>query len=121
MEHDATKPVPCRSWTKCYFYGNEPQNQAKMWGEIAQYIEDNTKEGWVYSHLETEEVDVNTDPYCDYEDLTDQYTVFAYVENGEDFKQCEEYLAQESVVQNLYEEVLEFKGRIDTKLGGNND
>lgn len=116
MEFDATKPIPCKSWVKCYFFGDEPKNLAVMWGEINQYIKDNTKEGWVYSHIETTQVDVNNDPYDDYENLTDQYTVFSYVDKAEDFKECKEYKTQEAVVQKLYEEVMEFKGRIDKKI-----
>ncbi len=115
--HEATAPIPCKSWTKCYFYGDEPANMASLWKEIDGYIIEQSKnEGWTYSHIETNIVDVNTDPYCDYENLTDCYTVYAVVEKQEDFRESEEYVSQECIVQQLYGEVMEFKKRIDGKL-----
>ena len=117
LEHEATKPIPCKSWTKCYFYGDEPSNMASLWAQITHYIsEQSQKEGWTYSHIETEQVDVNRDSYDDYENLTDQYTVYAVVENTEDFRESEEYVTQEKAVQLLYAEVMELKGRVDKKL-----
>jgi len=119
LEHEATKPIPCKSWIKCYFYGDEPSKMASLWAEIDEYIrEQYTKDGWTYSHIETEQVDVNTDPYDDYENLTDKYTVYAVAENTEDFRLSQEYIQQEAYVQKLYDEVMEFKGRIDKKLSG---
>lgn len=119
LEHEATKPIPCKSWVKDYFYGDEPSKMASLWAEIDKYInEQSVKDGWIYSHIETEQVDVNTDPYDEYENLTDRYTVYAVVENAEDFRESEEYVQQKAVVQKYYKEVLEFKGRIDKKLGG---
>jgi hypothetical protein len=117
IEHEVTKPIPCKSWTKDYHYGDIPSNMATLWSQITHYIDEQSqKEGWAYSHIETEQVDVNTDPYDDYENLTDCYTVYAVVENAEDFRSSEEYLTQEKYVQQLYEEVVELKERIDTKL-----
>ena len=117
IEHEVTKPIPCKSWTKDYYYGDKPCNMAPLWVQITQYIsEQSQKEGWTYSHVETEQVDVNTDPYDDCEYLTDHYTVYAVVENEEDFRCSESYLTQEKYVQQLYGEVLELKERIDKKL-----
>lgn len=117
--HDTIKPIPCKSWTKCYIYGNEPKNLAEMWNEINNYIEDQSnKGGWIYSHIGTQEVDVNTDPYDDFENLTEKYTVYAVVESKEDFRQSEEYLVQESITQELYNKVMELKDRIDERLKG---
>ena len=117
IQHEATKPIPCKSWTKCYFLGDEPAQLASLWTEIDTYIkEQSDKDGWTYSHIDTEKVDVNTDPYDDYENLTDQYTVYAVVENKEDFRESEEYVLQEGVVEKLYNEVMEYKNRIDEKL-----
>jgi len=117
IQHEATKPIPCKSWIKCYFFGDEPAQLASLWTEIDTYIkEQSAKEGWTYSHIDTEKVDVNTDPYDDYENLTDQYTVYAVVENEEDFRESEEYVLQEEVVEKLYNEVMEYKNRIDEKL-----
>lgn len=115
--HVATAPIPCKSWTKDYYYGNEPSNMASLWKEINDYItEQSKKEGWEYSHIETEQVDVNQDMYCDYENLTDRYTVYALVEKQEDFRESEEYVTQERVVNFSYGEVMEFKKRVDEKL-----
>ena len=117
IQHEATKPIPCKSWTKCYFLGDEPSHLASLWTEINNYIEEQSdKEGWTYSYIDKEKVDVNTDPYDDYENLTDQYTVYAVVENKEDFRESEEYKQQEKIVQGLYNEVMEYKNRIDKKL-----
>lgn len=119
IQHEATKPIPCKSWTKCYHYGDEPEHLASMWAEINDYIKEHSiKEGWTYSHIETTKVDVNTDPYDDYEHLTDMYTVYAIVENGEDFRESEEYCKQEDVVRQLYNECMQLKDKIDKKLKG---
>lgn len=119
ISYEHTKPIPCKTWTKCFFYGDQPENLAKLWTEIDTYIkEQSNKEGWEYSHTETEEIDVNDDPYDDYEHLTEQYTVYAVVENIEDFKQSEEYVAQETIVKKCYDEVMELKSKIDEKLKG---
>lgn len=117
LEHEATKPIPCKSWIKCYFYGDEPDNLAKLWTDISKYIESQSvKDGWEYSHIETEQVDVNTDPYDEYENLTAKYTVYAIVASSEDFRESEEYVNQKMVVQKLYNKVMEYKNRIDKKL-----
>jgi len=117
LVHESTAPIPCKSWTKDYFFGDRPSNMASLWGEINDYISEQCKkEGWTYSHIETTLVDVNTDPYDDYENLTDCYTVYAIVEKQEDFRESEEYVTQERVVNILYGEVMELKKRIDDKL-----
>lgn len=121
LTYDATKPIPCRSWLEDYDYGDQPSYQAKMWVEINDYIEENQKkDGWDYVDLVKEEIDVNTDPYDDYEYLTTKYTVYATVENEEDFTQCEEYQSQYKYVEQLYKEVMDLKGRIDKKLEASN-
>lgn len=117
IEHEATKPTPCKSWIKDYYYGDEPCNMVMLWTQIFNYIKDNSeKEGWTYSHLSTEQVDVNTDPYDEYENLTDEYTVYAVVEKEDDFKEGLLYKQQKDYVQKLYNEVISFKQRLDDKL-----
>lgn len=117
IQHESTKPIPCKSWNKCYFYGDQPENLASLWTEINDYIKEHSlKEGWTYSHIETEDIDVNNDPYDDWVNLTEKYTVFAVVEKNEDFRESEEYKKQERVVQELYNEVIRFKNKIDEKL-----
>ncbi|AUR87539.1 hypothetical protein NVP1101O_128 [Vibrio phage 1.101.O._10N.261.45.C6] len=117
IEHEATKPVACKSWTKDYYFGDEPKNKAQLWAEISEYIEEESKkEGWTYCNTETEMIDVNTDPYDDYEQLTPMYTVYAFVDKGGDFRECLEYKTQYNVVSGLYAEVIELKSKIDMKL-----
>ena len=117
LEHEATKPIPCKSWVKDYFFGDEPAHMATLWSEIDEYIkEQSKKDGWTYSHVGTEQIDVNDDPWDDYENLTNQYTVYAIVENKEDFKESNEYQTQYKAVKVLYEEVMMHKNRIDAKL-----
>lgn len=119
MEHEATAPIPCKSWIKDYFYGGQPDYQAKMWNEINDYINENEKkDGWTFVDLHKEQVDVNTDPYDEYENLTTKYTVYATVENDEDFRECEAYQTQYQYVQHLYNEAIKLKTRIDKKLKG---
>ncbi|AUR91573.1 coil containing protein [Vibrio phage 1.161.O._10N.261.48.C5] len=117
LEHEATKPIPCKSWVKAYFYGDEPSHMAILWSEIDEYIKEQSKKGgWTYSHIETEQIDVNNDPWDDYENLTDQYTVYAIVESKEDFKESNDYQSQYKVVKSLYEEVITLKNSIDGKM-----
>lgn len=119
LVHESTKPVPCKSWTKCYVYGEELSYMANLWTEINNYVQEiNEKDGWEYSYIETEKVDVNKDPYDDYENLTNKYTVYATVKNTEDFRETEDYVKQHELVSELYNEVMELKNRIDSKLGG---
>lgn len=71
---------------------------------------------WTLCSVEQEKVDVNTDPWDDCEKLTTKYTVYAMVDNKEDFKMCEQYQTQYEYVTKLYNDVIQLKTQIDTKL-----
>lgn len=123
IEYDATKPISCKNWTKCYFYGDEPSYKANMWTEINDFIQEHEKlKDWNYSHIHEEAVDVN-DPYDEYEHLSTKYTVYAYVKGENNFKESEQYQTQYEIVKGLYNELISLKSNIDCKLnkGDTND
>lgn len=56
-EHEATKPIPCKSWVKDYYFGNQPSYQAKMWKEIDDYIKEmENTDGWTLCSVEQEKL-----------------------------------------------------------------
>lgn len=119
IQWEANKPVAVKSFVLKYYLDDDPHYLADFWMEIADYIDSKESDTWEFSSLENEEIDVNDDPYEDYEMLTTKYTVYAILSGDKpNPEETEEYRARLSLVDYYHKELMQIKARLDCKLKG---
>lgn len=119
IEWEKDMPVAVKSFVVQYDCANDPHYLAGFWKEIADYIDSKESDTWKFSSLENEEIDVNDDPYVDYEMLTTKYTVYAILSGDKpNPEETEEYREQLSLVDHYHKELMQIKARLDRKLKG---
>lgn len=115
--YEKDKPVATKIFISDYYKQDDPHNKAELWKEISEYIKENECVGWEYQWLDEKWVDVNTDPYDDYENLTVSYTVYATISGDKDnVEETLEYKQQLALVERLYIELMEAKNTVDNKV-----
>ena len=99
-EANCVTPDPILVKTKLIDEGS-PQELANIYTLVDKYIQENEVKGkWEFSHISHKQVDCNTDPYEDYEDMKTEIQVFASVYDKEKLSSAE-------VIQSLYHYVLQ--------------
>lgn len=119
IEWEQDKPVAVKSFVLNYYRGDDPHYLAGFWKEIADYIDSKESDSWKFSGLNSEQINVNDDPYEDYEMLTIKCTVYAILSGGKpNPEETEEYRTQLSLVDHYHKELMQIKVRLDCKLKG---
>ena len=119
IECEQGKPVAVKSFVLNYYRDGDPHYLAGFWKEIVDYIDSKESDTWKFSSLEDEVIDVNDDPYVDYEMLTTKYTVYAILSGDKpNPEETEEYMAQLSLVDYYHKELMQIKASLDRKLKG---
>lgn len=119
IKWEKDKPVAVKSFVLDYYQDSDSHYLAGFWKEIADYIDSKESDTWEFSRLKNEEIDVNDDPYEDYEMLTTKYTVYAILSGDKpNPEETEEYREQLSLVDYYHKELMQIKANLDRKLKG---